>query len=117
MFFWRRNAMTSAKSTSDSMRARPRIIGVWILAAAPGLREMPSSAAAVARPCASVPPRAAMAIAKPAAAPTQEYTSSLLVSTLAAAWARADDEKAVTRVAAMMASLFLVDIEPWLLVR
>ena len=45
----RRNAMTSAKSTSDSMSARPRIIGVWMRAAAPGLREMPSSAAAAAR--------------------------------------------------------------------
>ena len=42
--------MTKARSTSDSMSARPRIIGVWMRAEAPGLREMPSSAAAAARP-------------------------------------------------------------------
>lgn len=48
--FRRKNAMTKLRSTSDSISARPRIIGVWIFAVAPGLREMPSSAAAAARP-------------------------------------------------------------------
>ena len=42
--------MTNAMRTSDSMSASPRIIGVWMRAEAPGLREMPSSAAAAARP-------------------------------------------------------------------
>ena len=47
---WRKNAMTKLRRTSDSISARPRIIGVWMRAAAPGLREMPSSAAAAALP-------------------------------------------------------------------
>ncbi len=47
---WRKKAMTKARRTSDSMSARPRIIGVWMRAEAPGLREMPSSAAAAALP-------------------------------------------------------------------
>ena len=47
---WSRNAMTNANSTSDSISARPRIIGVWMRGAAPGLRLMPSSAAAAVRP-------------------------------------------------------------------
>ena len=47
---WRKNAMTNESRTSDSISARPRIIGVWMRGAAPGLREIPSSAAAAARP-------------------------------------------------------------------
>ena len=47
---WSMYAMNSAKSTSDSMKARPRMSGVWMRAEAPGLRETPSSADAAARP-------------------------------------------------------------------
>src|SRR5258706_16434807 len=102
--------MTSANSTSDSMSARPRIIGVWILAAAPGFLEMPSSAAAVARPWARVPPRAAIAMANPAPAAAQRNTSSLLVAGEFTVWANAREENSVTRVADTRASLLLVDI-------
>lgn len=45
-----RYAMAKPKRTSDSMSARPRMRGVWILSFAPGLRAMPSSAAEAARP-------------------------------------------------------------------
>jgi hypothetical protein len=44
------NAMTNVKITSDSMKARPRSIGVNTLSALFGLRQMPSSAAAAALP-------------------------------------------------------------------
>src|SRR4051812_30322818 len=49
------------------MSARPRIIGVNSLPAADGLRAMPSSAAAAARPWPSAPPKAAMPMPRPAA--------------------------------------------------
>ena len=50
ILLWSKNAMMNANSTSDSISARPRIIGVWMRGAAPGLRLMPSRAAAAARP-------------------------------------------------------------------
>jgi len=37
---------SNAKSTNDSISARPRIIMVWMRPAAPGLRAAPSQAAA-----------------------------------------------------------------------
>ena len=74
--------MTNARSTSDSMSARPRIIGVWMRGAAPGLREMPSSAAAAARPWPSPPPRTPRPIAKPAPAAAHVFTSNLFAPIL-----------------------------------
>src|SRR5438270_286140 len=49
------------------MSARPRIIGVNSLPAAPGLRAMPSSAVEAVRPWPSAPPNAASAMPRPAA--------------------------------------------------
>ena len=43
-------AMMKERRTSDSIKARPRIIGVWTLFAAPGLRAIPSRAEEAARP-------------------------------------------------------------------
>src|SRR5574341_900161 len=51
---------------SDSISARPMIIAVWILAAAPGWRAIASTAEAIARPCPRAQSPAANAIAKPA---------------------------------------------------
>src|SRR5207245_8802151 len=52
---------------SDSIRARPRIIAVWMRAAAPGCLPMASTAAAIARPCPSPQSPDAIAIPRPAA--------------------------------------------------
>src|SRR5438552_1132934 len=52
---------------SDSMRARPMIMAVWIRAAAPGWRAIPSSAAAMARPWPRPQRPAASAMPMPAA--------------------------------------------------
>src|SRR5215467_3312465 len=52
--------------TSDSISARPRIIGPRIWPAAPGFRAMPSSAPAAARPWPMPPPRAARPMPRPA---------------------------------------------------
>src|SRR5262249_22772909 len=52
---------------SDSMRARPMIIAVWMRAAAPGCRPIASTAAATARPCPSPHRPAAIAMPMPAA--------------------------------------------------
>ena len=43
------NTITSAKSTSDSISARPMIIMIWMRPAAPGLRAAPSTAEAAMR--------------------------------------------------------------------
>src|SRR5215813_5547274 len=52
---------------SDSMRARPMIMAVWMRAAAPGCRPIASTAAATARPCPSPQRPAAIAMPIPAA--------------------------------------------------
>jgi hypothetical protein len=43
-------AMTNTNSTSDSMKARPSSIAVWIRAIAPGCRAIASTACPAARP-------------------------------------------------------------------
>src|SRR3990170_8555144 len=52
---------------SASMKAKPRIMGSWILGAALGLRPMLSIAAAAMRPWPRAAPKAARPMAKPAA--------------------------------------------------
>src|SRR6478609_11903865 len=63
---WSKKAIANAKSTSDSISARPRIIGVWMRGAAPGLRLMPSRAAAATAPLTGRPTSTARPIAIPA---------------------------------------------------
>jgi len=73
------NTITSAKSTSDSINARPRIIIVWIFAAAPGFRAAPSQAAAPIRDWPMAPPNTAIANPIPAAialVPTAEAAAA-----------------------------------------
>ncbi len=59
--------MTSVKSTSVSMKTRPRIISVWMRAPAPGLRATPSAAAAATRDWPMAASAAASAKPSPAA--------------------------------------------------
>src|SRR5450759_1237442 len=73
--------------TSDSMSARPRIAITRMGPAAPGLRAIPSHAAAVARPCANAPPKAAIAIAN--AALTTPHLTPPVAAAPAVSWASA----------------------------
>src|SRR6187551_2609376 len=66
--------------TSDSMSARPRIIGVKILLDACGLREMPSTAEPAARPWPMPPPRAERPIASAAPRPSHLSRSARVAS-------------------------------------
>src|SRR5262249_17615887 len=72
----RGKAMGSAKITRDSRKARAKIMGVNGLAAALGLRAMPSRAAGAARPWPMPPPSAAMPIAMPAPRAAHFLTSA-----------------------------------------
>jgi hypothetical protein len=58
-----------------------------------------------------------MAMAKPAPAAAQRKTSSLLVAGAFTVCANAEDVNKVTRVAETRASLLLVDISLWLLLK
>src|SRR5580658_3181387 len=84
--------------------------------AAPGLREIPSSAALAARPWPSVPPRTPTPIAKPAPAAAHIFTSFSFAPARAAAapkgWAHADVVRNVTTEAAIVdrPSCFAMDI-------
>src|SRR5712692_5945979 len=66
-FKYRRFPTTNVNSVSVSTNTRPRIIAARTPPAAPGLRAMPSHAAAAMRPCPSPPPTAARATPKPTA--------------------------------------------------
>src|SRR5882672_6274836 len=63
--------MTSVQSASDSISTRPNNRAKRMAAAAPGLRPIPSAAAAVALACANPQPAEATAIEKPAVMATQ----------------------------------------------
>src|SRR3989338_6521354 len=60
------NAITNAYRTSDSISARPMIIGTKIFCWAVGFRAMPSRAPAAVLPWPSEPPKAASPIANAA---------------------------------------------------
>src|SRR3990170_3642342 len=64
--------------TSDSISARPTIIGMKILGWAEGLRAIPSSPAAIALPWPSAPPKDAIAMPNPAASAMKVLTLSLI---------------------------------------
>src|SRR6266404_5255335 len=66
-FKYRRIPTTNVNSVSVSTNTRPSSMAARTPPAAPGLRAMPSHAAAAMRPCPSPPPTAAMATPKPAA--------------------------------------------------
>src|SRR6516165_4612385 len=72
---------------SDSIRARPMIIAVWIRVAAPGCRAIPSSAAAMALPCPRPHRPAARAIPMPAATTVNGPTHEPWDTASPAAWA------------------------------
>src|SRR5208283_4528466 len=63
--------ITRVNSTSDSMKARPRIRATWMAGRAAGFRAMASQAAAPTRPCPRPARPAAIAMPKPEAIGTQ----------------------------------------------
>src|SRR5580692_10888287 len=68
-YFTFRKIISSTYSASDSINANPISIANWIALAAPGFRAMPSTAAAMALPCANAQRLDPIAIAKAALMP------------------------------------------------
>src|SRR5215472_10110986 len=72
----RMTAMTKTNSVSDSMKARPRSMAVWMRAMAPGCRAMASTAEPAARPC----PRPHSPAARPKPRPAASTAKALAMS-------------------------------------
>src|SRR5262249_19451434 len=75
------------------MKARPRIIGSWILSAAFGLRPMLSIAAAAIRPCPRAAPSAPIPMANPAASAIMALADESAAPAVSAAKAKLDDTR------------------------
>src|SRR5438067_6399681 len=105
--------MSSVKSTSVSMKTRPRIISVWMRAPAPGLRATPSAAAAATRDWPMAASAAAMAKPNPAAIFEYLATDSALSAATAPACASvgaADNSMPTTAKKAILS--LLMDFSP-----
>src|SRR5581483_7481720 len=88
-------AITNTNSTSDSMKARPSSIAVWIRAIAPGCRAMASAAEPAARPC----PRPQRPAARPNPRPAARTANAFAMSPLPAAAACAQARPGAARIA------------------
>src|ERR1041385_1483483 len=96
--------------TSDSMRARPMIIDRRIAPAAPGLRAMPSPAAAIAFDWPIAPAAAAMPRTNAA-----ETTPHCTPPPVAGACANVETETCVITMSIMMVFLFTLNLLPFLI--